>query len=149
MIKGIILILVFVGIAPFLTGFHELGHAAMPLYKGRSALITVGESYIFEFKIKNLEVKIGWMKPWVGYTTTSESNTIWSLLLGPIFSLCVAVLLMLMARFIPSLDSILHACAGWCLFQFFFTIFPMHYPSWLGYQDQFSDGHKIIEMLKK
>jgi hypothetical protein len=144
-----VLIFIFL-IAPILTSFHELGHAAIPLLKGEVVKISVGENFIFKFQIQNLNVEFGLLKPWIGYATWPNEGTILQLLLGPLVSLIFGTGFFILSLRVGEFKSLFMACAGWCLFQFLFTIIPMNYPTFLGYgHAQQSDGRQIVESFKK
>lgn len=133
---------------PLCTLVHELGHAIMPLASGQTVNIKVGSDPSISLELGRLSLQIGSVKPWYGYTTWERTD--WeklALLLGPLFSLVLAVIFFFLSRSISGkqIQMFYMACAGWCFFQFLFTLAPINYPTWLGYKSEtMSDGKKFF-----
>ena len=151
MLTKIMSVLIFVFfLAPTLTALHELGHAIEPVLKDETVNINLGQNPFLGFQVKNINFEIGLSKPWVGYTSWSGEDTFLRLLLGPLASFALGLLFVYMAYRLDISRGLLLACAGWCLFQFLFTIIPISYPDFLGYtKDQQSDGRQVVELLIK
>lgn len=149
MIKNLTLTLIFIFLlGPMFTFIHELGHAILPMINGQKVNIRVGVNSVFNFEVNKLTVSIGLNKPWVGFTNWDGDSKISYILLGPIASLALGILFLIIGLNSDKHSGLLFACSGYCLFQFLFTITPITYPNWLGYGDgQFSDGKQIIEKL--
>jgi len=137
-------------LAPLFTLIHELGHAFLPILNGEMVMVRVGEDSIITLKVKNLSISFGLSKPWVGYASWNGENKISYLLLGPLTSLISGLAFIGLGISSNRLTALLFSCAGFCLFQFLFTIAPMTYPDWLGYgRDQLSDGRQILNLMSK
>lgn len=153
MLNLIFYFLVFIFIlAPALTLIHELGHAIIPLCIGLRVFINIGEGAFIHQTIGNLSVKIGFLKPWIGYTDWGafHNGEVISLILGPVFSFVFGISLVVVGilKRRKEYAPLLFASAGWCIFQFLFTFFPFNYPEFLGYESgMISDGKKILEMM--
>jgi hypothetical protein len=153
----VLLILIFYFIAaPTLTLFHEVGHAVLPLINGDKVQVEIGDTKILSVKIKNLTIIYGNpMKPWIGYTRWDKYKGKMAILLGPIFSLLVAISLLFFifktkghksTKEFPSLNSFLFAIIGYAFCQFLFTTIPITYPKSIGYPiGTTSDGKKFFE----
>lgn len=145
----IIVLLFFLAIAPALTLLHELGHAAIPVLKGQNTSIEVGHLRFIKLSFRNLSIEVGFLKPWIGFTRWQD-NSVLPLIGGPLVSIILAILFISIGTKESSIfgSRLLFACAGWCFFQFVFTILPMTYPIWFGYgQDVASDGKQILEAI--
>lgn len=139
--------------APIFTFIHELGHALNPLLQGLDVTIKIGEGFSFQQVIGHLSIEIGFLKPWVGYTSWSESHKaeFISLMLGPLFSFLLALFLFFFGvlKRKKVYSALLFASAGFCFFQFLFTTIPITYPSFLGYPSKtISDGKQLLEKVK-
>lgn len=153
MLKLILYFLIFFFIlAPVFTLIHELGHALIPLFEGIKVSINIGEGPLIQQKIASLSIKIGLFKPWIGYTDwrAISNYELTSSILGPIFSLICSLVFLLVgiSKRNKFYSALLFAGAGWCLFQFVFTIFPFSYPEFLGYRSgMISDGARVLELM--
>ncbi len=142
--------LFFIFVAPILTLLHEIGHASMPMLRGQNVSVEVGKARIINFQIGKLTIELGFLKPWIGYTKWQYNQDVITLAAGPIFSLLLGATSLFFGIKLSTgeTSAFLFACAGWCFFQFAFTIIPIEYPSWLGYeQGTTSDGLKIFRLL--
>lgn len=93
MLKNLFQILVFIFfLAPLWTLVHELGHAIIPMLNREKVKISIGQTSILNFEIKNFSLNIGKLKPWIGYTSWSGESTIGRLALGPLMSLLLGCL---------------------------------------------------------
>ena len=120
MFKTLILILVFIFlISPMLSLIHELSHALLPLTKGEEVIVKVGVNPVVDFKIKNFSLKIGFLKPWLGFTSWSGENTIGRLLLGPLASLILAISFYFLSQTNIEYKSVIIDLCGGVLFSFY------------------------------
>lgn len=134
--------------APFFTLCHELGHALIPLTFGHSVQVKVGSEPSLSIQSEKLSLQLGSLKPWYGHTNWEKSeNETLTLLLGPLVSLLLALGFLLLSRSSKGqqIRMFYAACVGWCFFQFLFTLAPVTYPDWLGYESKMlSDGNKLL-----
>jgi hypothetical protein len=153
MLKLILYIFIFFFIlAPVCTLIHEFGHALIPLYEGIKVSINIGKGHFIYQTIGNLSIKIGLLKPWIGYTDWRGVNNYESisLILGPVFSFVLSAVFLFIgiSKRSKLYSALLFAGAGWCVFQFIFTFFPFSYPEFLGYKSgMISDGARILELM--
>ena len=141
-------VLILFVIWPLLTLWHELGHALVPLWAGRSPVrIRLGTGRLgctvqfgrLGLRIAPVPLGFGWCE-W-----TPPADRAWAMaahLLGPCASAAAAGGLWLLARGAAGLvHELALAGAAIAFMQCMFTAVPMRYPRWFGpYAGQPSDG---------
>ena len=150
----LIVIVFFLLIAPLLTLIHELGHAVIPLLKNDKVSIHIGSEVLFKSEFGDLTLSYGNpYQPWIGYTHWNNYNGIWAIILGPMFSLFIAIILFYISLKIKSkfiLSFLIYMAIGWSGLQFLFTSLPLSYPKEMGYPaETYSDGMRIYEYFNK
>ena len=162
MVRFIIYIGVYLFFIPILTFLHELGHAAFALILTKDQVcIEIGNRNLsIEKKIGRLIFKFKGYKNWVdinfGLTRykipKSKAYRIAIVLGGPLSSLAIFLLSILILLFIHNLDFIikviLRSISIYSLCQFLTTILPINY-KFGPYNSLSSDGYKILQILKE
>lgn len=160
MLEVVVAFLVFyLVVEPVLVGLHELGHALVPLARGRETVLFLGGEAGPTASLGPLTVTVqpgAFLVPVTyGATATDVETGRWTVLAGtlggPLVSLLLAVGTgwLLLGRGLDGAPELVAFFAFLYLwFQTLFTLAPLRYPGWAGqYGDYRSDGRIALELL--
>ncbi|QQZ08378.1 hypothetical protein [Heyndrickxia vini] len=153
----LIFLLFYILVIPLCVLLHEIGHGIGVVSTSKShAYVYLGNSNKENkenFRLGRLHFHLHWS--YVGYAswegTLKSRQRATALAGGPIMSLLVAILCGLIAISVPQgeLPSFFWWTAIFNFSQFFVTIIPITYPTWMGaYKGHPSDGLQLIRLLR-
>lgn len=147
-------------VLPLIILWHELGHAAITLLKGREpANITVGHlqsGHLFSFRWGRLQVRVQRLFFGGGFCefpSLSRSDEAWALAGGPIATALLLACCLGVGHLVneqpPSLLQPFWQSLTWTsTLQLVITVLPLRYPTWLVGGDFVSDGRQLLELFR-
>lgn len=164
LLEIILNIIIFLMIFQVSTIIHEFGHALSALILTKENVkITLGRNNqkLKKRSLRRLDIELKGFNPFIGFvhceTKLTKFQSIMILAGGPIISLVLGILLLLISRNIQDkllleiilLKEMLTLSANYQLFIFILTSMPIIYPKWwAGYGGYPSDGYQIFKLMK-